>query len=118
MPKKQHKSIPIAKNGWGQLQALLDDKDQHISPGISLVLGAGIHKERHPTSIATSVAVNALGSWYGLLSYFATSQSLELDIRGGNLALTWEELAFKCSQNGQAGNREKFALQKLRTVIE
>ena len=82
------------------------------------MLGAGIHKERHPTSIATSVAVNALGSWYGLLSYFATSQSLEFDVRGGNLALTWEELAFKCSQNGQAGNREKFALQRLRKVIE
>ena len=118
MPKKQRKSIPIATNGWGQLQALLGDEDQHTSPGISLVLGAGIHKERHPTSIATSVAVNALGSWYGLLSHFATSQSLELDIRGGNLALTWEELAFKCSQKGEAGNREKFALQKLRKVIE
>lgn len=117
MAKHKSKSQQGAPDVWAQLQTLLADSKAHSAPGITLVLGAGIHRERTSNSIANWSAVNALGSWRGLLSHFATSQSLECDPQKGNLALVWEELAFKFGRSGPAWQREKSALDALQKVI-
>ncbi len=117
MAKRKRKSPQGAPDGWAQLQTLLADSKAHSAPGITLVVGAGIHRERTSNSIAGQSAVNALGSWRGLLSHFATSQSLECDPQRGNLALVWEELAFKFERSGSAWQRETSALYALQEVI-
>ena len=117
MAKQKSESQQGAPDGWAQLQTLLADSKAHSVPGITLVLGAGIHRERTSNSIANWSAVNALGSWRGLLSHFATSQSLKCDPQKGNLALVWEELAFKFGGSGPAWQREKSALNALQKVI-
>ena len=117
MAKRKRKPSQGAPDDWAELQTLLANSRAHSAPGITLVLGAGIHRERASNSIASRTAVNALGSWCGLLTHFARSQSLECDLRGGNLALAWEELAFKFRRSGSAWQRERSALDALQKVI-
>lgn len=117
MANHKCKSSRGAPDDWAQLQTLLADSRAYSAPGITLVLGAGIHRERTSNSIAGQTAVNALGSWSGLLAHFARSQSLECDLRVGNLALGWEELAFKFRCSGSAWQRERTALDALQKMI-